>query len=44
VVTWGSKKYGGDSSLVQDRLKDVQYIQGTKVSFAAIRANGTAAR
>ena len=44
VVTWGNQRHGGNSSSVQDRLKDVQYIHGTKVSFAAIRANGTVAK
>ena len=31
-----------DSSSVQDQLRDVQCIKGTKLAFAAIRADGTA--
>ena len=41
VVTWGKSKSGGDSSTVQDQLKDVRQIQGTASSFAAILANGS---
>ena len=29
VVTWGTQDYGGDSSSVQDQLKNVQQICGT---------------
>ena len=36
VVTWGDAEKGGDSSAVQDRLKDVQQIQRTGEAFAAI--------
>jgi hypothetical protein len=43
VVTWGSPYYGGDSSVVQDQLKNVQQVQGmfgvTGGAFAAILAD-----
>ena len=34
VVTWGTQDYGGDSSSVQDQLKNVQQICGTAGAFA----------
>ena len=43
VVTWGDSECGGDSSAVQDRLKDVQQIQASGHAFAAILENGSAA-
>ena len=37
VVTWGNPSDGGDSSQVQDQLRAVKQIQGTKHgAFAAI--------
>ena len=39
VVTWGVAVYGGDSSAVQDQLKNVQQVQAWKGAFAAIRAD-----
>ena len=41
VVTWGSAKCGGDSSAVQDQLKNVQQVQASKQAFAAILADGS---
>lgn len=41
VVTWGYGFSGGDSSLVQAQLDDVQKICACKGSFAAIRSDGT---
>ena len=41
VVTWGNPDYGGDSSEVQDQLKDVQQVQATYGAFAAILADGS---
>ena len=35
VVTWGHPGYGGDSSLVQDRLKDVWRIQASRRAFGS---------
>ena len=32
-MTWGDAKYGGDSSAVQDQLKNVQQIQATTERF-----------
>ena len=40
IVTWGDRFSGGDSSGVQDQLKNVQHICGTSYAFAAILANG----
>ena len=36
VVTWGDARFGGDSSAVQDQLRDVQQIQASHHAFAAI--------
>ena len=41
VVTWGHPKYGGDSSAVQDHLRNVRHIQATPDAFAAILADGS---
>ena len=41
VITWGNADLGGDSSAVQDRLKNVQQIQATESSFAAMLADGS---
>ena len=36
VATWGDEDYGGDSSEVQEELKQVQQISATKSAFAAV--------
>ena len=36
----GSAGFGGDSSSVQDQLKDVQHIQARAFAFAAILRDG----
>jgi hypothetical protein len=41
VVTLGSPDHGGDSSQVQDQLKNVQKISGTSAAFAAILGDGS---
>ncbi|OLP91976.1 hypothetical protein AK812_SmicGene26268 [Symbiodinium microadriaticum] len=41
VVTWGPADYGGDSSAVQEQLRDVQQIQASHQAFAAIRSDGS---
>ena len=41
MVTWGNPNEGGDSSRVQDQLRNVQQICGTDSAFAAILADGT---
>ena len=41
VITWGNIDVGGDSSAVQDRLKNVQQIQATESAFAAMLADGS---
>eukprot|EP00435_Cladocopium_sp_Y103_P046371 s1557_g13.t1 len=41
VVTWGKEDQGGDSSTVQDQLRNVQQIQATHFAFAAILADGS---
>ena len=41
VVYWGSGEDGGDSSAVQDQLKNVQQIQASRRAFAAIRGDGS---
>ena len=41
VVTWGDAELGGDSSAVQDRLKNVQLIQASQAAFAAILSDGS---
>ena len=41
VVTWGSAACGGDSSAVQDQLKNVQQIQASRGAFAAILDDGS---
>ena len=39
VVTWGVA--GGDSSAVQDQLRNVQQIQASNGAFAAILGDGS---
>ena len=41
VVTWGNAFHGGDSSAVQDQLRDVQQIQASNGAFAAILGDGS---
>ena len=45
VVTWGDADFGGDSSTVQNQLKNVQRVQATQGdcggAFAAILADGS---
>ena len=41
VLTWGSAAHGGDSSPVQDQLRDVQQIQASDGAFAAILGDGS---
>ena len=40
-MTWGNAASGGDSSEVQDQLKNVQQIQASRMAFAAIRGDGS---
>ena len=41
VVTWGNAVWGGDSTAVQDQLKNAQQIQSTGEAFAAILGDGS---
>ena len=41
VVTWGIAGNGGDSSAVQEQLKNVQQIQASSGAFAAILGDGS---
>ena len=41
VVTWGNRNFGGDSSRVQEKLKNVQEIYATQAAFAAILVDGS---
>ena len=41
VITWGHSRNGGDSTDVQDQLRNVQQIQANRFAFAAIRADGS---
>ncbi|CAE7835323.1 unnamed protein product, partial [Symbiodinium sp. KB8] len=41
VATWGKADLGGDSSAVQEQLRDVQQIQTSDSAFAAILINGS---
>ena len=41
VVTWGYTAFGGDSSAVQDQLKNVQQIQATYGACAALLGDGS---
>ena len=40
VVTWGDPNCGGDSSQVQEQLRNVQHIRATAHAFAAILESG----
>ena len=42
VVTWGNARYdGGDSSTVQDQLRNVQQVQASYSAFAAVLGDGS---
>ncbi|OLQ01462.1 hypothetical protein AK812_SmicGene15784 [Symbiodinium microadriaticum] len=41
VVTWGKATFGGDSSAVQEQLRDVQQIHASDNVFAAILGDGS---
>ena len=41
VVTWGCPRISGDSSAVQDLLRNVQQIQATLRAFAAVLGDGS---
>ena len=41
MVTWGHRNFGGDSSKVQEKLKNVQEIYATQAAFAAILVDGS---
>ena len=41
MVSWGDGGYGGDSSTVQEQLKNVQQIQASSRAFAAILGDGS---
>ena len=41
VVSWGKADDGGDSSAVQDQLKNVLQIQASNGAFAAILGDGS---
>ncbi|OLP99400.1 hypothetical protein AK812_SmicGene18041 [Symbiodinium microadriaticum] len=41
VVTWGEAAAGGDSTSVEDRLKDVLAISASERAFAALLFNGS---
>ena len=41
MVVWGNPDHGGDSSEVQDQLRNVQEVQATSYAFAAILADGS---
>ena len=40
-MTWGDAEGGGDSSAVQDQLKNVQQVQASRGAFAAILGDGS---
>ena len=40
-MTWGADSYGGDSSAVQDQLKDVHQFFASYIAFAAILGDGS---
>ena len=39
-MTWGDPDDGGDSSHVQEQLRNVQHIQATRYAFAAVLESG----
>ena len=40
-MSWGHTLRGGDSSAVQDQLKNVQQIQASTGAFAAFQGDGS---
>ena len=40
VISWGRADFGGDSSSVQEQLRNVQQIQASISAFAAILVDG----
>ena len=40
-MTWGNSNFGGDSSAVQDKLRNVVAVQSGYNSFAAILVDGS---
>ena len=40
MVSWGRADHGGNSSAVQEQLRDVQQIQASQEAFAAILGDG----
>ena len=41
VITWGHAAPGGDSSSVQNELKNVSQVQATACAFAALLNDGS---
>ena len=41
IVTWGKSDSGGNSTAVQDQLRNVQQVHATSGAFAAILSDGT---
>ena len=41
VVTWGSSRYGGDSTSVKNELRDVKTIVASRGAFVALRSDST---
>ena len=41
LYTWGDPEHGGNSSTVQDQLRNVQQVQGSLGAFAAILGDGS---
>ena len=41
VVTWGKADFAGDSTAVQEKLKNVQQMQASHGAFAAVLADGS---
>ena len=39
-MSWGDPKYGGDSSQVQEHLRNVLQIQANQLAFAALVESG----
>ena len=41
IITWGNPVFGGNSSTVQEKLRNVQQVQAAASAFAAILADGS---
>jgi hypothetical protein len=40
VITWGNRRFGGDSSAVREQLADgVQQVTGSEGAFAAVKGS-----